>query len=64
MREYPGNIASKLFIVSIAAILWLIFQNPNPPIYEHNDIEETIDVRGVESTPVSMDLADHSFALK
>jgi hypothetical protein len=36
---------------------FLFFEDPNPPICEHDDIEESVDARGVENVPPPIDLA-------
>ena len=58
VRKNPCNIISKFLIVSTDTILRLLFfKNPNPPIHEHDNIEESIDTRGVKDPPISIDLA-------
>ena len=56
--KYPRDIISKHFIVSTDSALWVLFlEDLNPPIHKHDDIEDSVDVRGKETIPPSLDFA-------
>ena len=46
-----------MFIIGTNPIIWfMFFDNPPPPVYKYNNIEESVDARGVEDIPSSLDL--------